>query len=533
MAEGELRMKAVNLKCEHMKNPIGIDTSRPSVSWIAAEGKQTAYEIRVSKGDTCVYASGKTEGSLTCHRCGFETEPKTRYTWAVRLYDENDQPSVWSEAFFETGMTDSSLWKAVWIDPETEESDPEVRKPAGCLKKTFRCEGIHDARLYITAHGVYTVFINGTRMEDFILAPGTNDYHKRLQVQTYDITPLLKEGENEILVYIGDGWYRGNVGIDGLNNYYGNDIALLCQIENDCEVIAKSDETWLGSSNGHIRENDLQIGETCDARMEEIDDWHPVKVRDYSFDNLCASNSTYVSEHERFEGKLLRTPAGETVIDYGQNLAGYTEFEINAHEGDVIVIYHGETLDENGNFTQANFAPGERNTDGIPQRIIYTCKEGKNIYKPHFMISGFRYAKVETDIDLSDARFTAIAVYSEMEQTGTFECGNDDVNRLFLNSLWSMRSNFCDIPTDCPTRERAGWTGDAGAFAPSAVYLADCYPILRKWLAECRLAQKEDGLVQNIAPVNNSGSMEMHASLCPGRCMRHMAIPLSSKKTMK
>ncbi|MCI6435530.1 MAG: family 78 glycoside hydrolase catalytic domain, partial [Clostridiales bacterium] len=196
-----------------------------------------------------------------------------------------------------------------------------------------------------------------------------------------------------------------------------------------------------------------------------------------------------------------------TVIDFGQNLAGYTEIRIHAKSGQKITLWHGETLDENGNFTQSNFDPGERNKNGgIPQRLDYTCKEGLNIYKPRFAIFGFRYAKIETDVDLTDSRFTAVAVYSEMEQTGFFTCGNEDVNRLFLNSLWSMRSNFCDIPTDCPTRERAGWTGDAGAFAPTAAYLSDCYPILRKWLAECRLAQKEDGLVANIAPVNNSGS---------------------------
>lgn len=212
-------------------------------------------------------------------------------------------------------------------------------------------------------------------------------------------------------------------------------------------------------------------------------------------------------EQERFQGKIITTPNGETVIDFGQNLAGYTELHVTAKAGQTITLWHGETLDENGNFTQSNFEPGERNKNGgIPQRIDYVCKDGENIYKPSFTIFGFRYAKVETDVDLTDAEFTAIAVYSQMPQTGFFTCGNEDVNRLFLNSLWSMRSNFCDIPTDCPTRERAGWTGDAAAFAPTGVYLADCYPILRKWLAECRLAQKEDGLVANIAPVNNSGS---------------------------
>lgn len=321
------------------------------------------------------------------------------------------------------------------------------------------------------------------------------------------MTGLLVPGDNEIIVTLGDGWYRGNNGVDGLYNYYGSDLALLCQLEADGDVLLCSDESWEASQNGPVRLNDMEKGEHYDARMEVISDWHGVTVKDYGFDTLCCSESVPIREQERFPGRIITTPNGETVIDFGQNIAGYTELHVSAKEGQTITLWHGETLDENGNFTQSNFDPGDRNKNGgIPQRIDYICKEGKNVYKPSFTIFGFRYAKVETTMDLSHAEFTAIAVYSEMPQTGFFTCGNPDVNQLFLNSLWSMRGNFCDIPTDCPTRERAGWTGDAGAFAPTGVYLADCYPILRKWLAECRLAQKEDGLVANIAPVNNSGS---------------------------
>ncbi|MBR4393858.1 MAG: family 78 glycoside hydrolase catalytic domain, partial [Oscillospiraceae bacterium] len=285
-------------------------------------------------------------------------------------------------------------------------------------------------------------------------------------------------------------------------------LALLCQLEIDGEIALVSDESWEASQNGPTRLNDLEKGETYDARMEEIADWHGVTVKDCGFANLCGEVFAPILEQERFEGKLLTTPNGETVIDFGQNLAGWTELRVTAKAGQRITLWHGETLDEKGSFTQKNFEPGDRNKNGgIPQRLDYICKDGLNVWKPRFSIFGFRYAKIETDVDLTDAHFTAIAVYSEMPQTGFFECGNADVNRLFQNSLWSMRSNFCDVPTDCPTRERAGWTGDAGAFAPTAVYLADCYPVLRKWLGECRLAQGGDGLVQNIAPVNNSGSM--------------------------
>ena len=399
-----------------------------------------------------------------------------------------------------------SVWQAKWINPELSH-EKDVRQPASIFRRRFLVEHTENAVLYLTCHGLYEAMLNGHRVGNFVLAPGTGDYTKRLTVQAYDVSDLLKEGENELTVTLGDGWYRGSVGIDGLRNYYGEDLALLCQLESDGKPVLCSDEAWEASQSGPVRENDLQQGETYDARMEDVSGWHGVKVCAFGYANLAPTESVPVTEGERFQGRVFTTPNGETVIDFGQNLAGYTEIRLTAKAGQKITLWHGETLDENGNFTQLNFDPGDRNKNGIPQKIEYICKDGLNVYKPSFTIFGFRYAKVETDIDLKDAQFTSVAVYSQMEQTGFFECGNQDVNRLFLNSLWSMRSNFCDIPTDCPTRERAGWTGDAGVFAPTAVYLMDCYPVLRKWLGECRLAQKEDGLVQNIAPVNNSGSM--------------------------
>ncbi len=366
-------------------------------------------------------------------------------------------------------------WQAKWIDPELPHG-AETRQPASYLRKCFFVADPASACLYITCHGLYTAFLNGKRVGDFVLAPGTGDYRKRLTVQCYDVSDLLQTGENELTVILGDGWYRGNVGVDGLHNYYGSDLALLCQLEMNSQAILCSDESWEASQQGPIRENDLEIGECYDARMEVISDWHGVIVRDFGFDNLAPTESVPILEQERLPGSIIKTPNGETIVDFGQNLAGYTELRVTAKAGQKITLWHGETLDENGNFTQCNFEPGDRNKNGgIPQKIEYTCKAGMNVYKPSFTIHGFRYAKVETDADLKDAQFTAIAVYSQMTQTGLFTCGNADVNRLFQNSLWSMR----------------------------AVYLMDCYPVLRKWLGECRLAQEESGLVQNIAPVND------------------------------
>ena len=400
-----------------------------------------------------------------------------------------------------------ACWQAKWIDPELPHEKTE-RQPASVLRKVFSLEKTENAVLYITCHGLYEARLNGRRVGDFVLAPGVGDYNKRLTVQAYDVSELLRQGENEITVTLGDGWYRGNNGIDGLNCLFGEDLALLCQLETDGRPVLCSDESWQASQEGPTRLNDLEKGEACDARMERISAWHGVTVRDFGYTNLAPTESVPILEQERFPGKLLTTPNGETVIDFGQNLAGYTELRVKAKAGQRITLWHGETLDENGNFTQKNFDPGDRNKNGgIPQRLDYICRDGENVWKPRFSIFGFRYARVETETDLTDASFTAIAVYSEMPQVGFFDCGSAEVNQLFHNSLWSMRSNFCDIPTDCPTRERAGWTGDAGAFTPTAVYLMDCYPVLRKWLGECRLAQGEDGLVRNIAPKNDAGGM--------------------------
>ncbi len=396
-----------------------------------------------------------------------------------------------------------AIWQAKWIDPELPHDEKE-RQPASVLRKSFAVKSTDNAVLHITCHGLYEAVLNGRRVGDFVLAPGVDDYKKRLQVQAYDVSALLREGENELRVILGDGWYRGNNGIDGSHNLSGNDLALLCQLEADGEVLLCSDESWEASQEGPVRQNDMELGEVYDARMEEIAGWHGVRAKNYGFANLVPTESVPIREKERFEGKLFTTPNGETVIDFTQNLAGYTELCVTAKAGQTLTLWHGETLDENGNFTQSNYDPGGRNKNGgIPQKLSYICKDGLNVWKPQFCIFGFRYAKLETDVDLTDAVFTSIAVYSDMAQTGFFECGNANVNRLFENSLWSMRSNFCDIPTDCPTRERAGWTGDAGAFAPTAVYLADCYPVLSKWLAECRLAQGKDGCIANIAPANN------------------------------
>ena len=501
-------MRAINLRTEQLTDPIGIDVRRPYVSWNCQDGiTQSAWEIEARSEGKVIWDSGKRTGGRM--NAALEVEPKSRQriAWRVRLWDENDQAGEWSpEAFFEMGILEQSGFLARWINPELE-CDPAVHKPASYLRKTFTAPAGEKARLYITAHGLYETYLNGERVGDFVLAPGAGTYDKKLPYQTYDVTDLVREGENEVLVILGDGWYRSCSGVDGDRNLYGEDVALYFQLEVDGRPVCISDESWEATQEGPLRENDMQQGEVYDANREDIFNlagWHGVKEEDFGTSNLACTNSVPIVERERFSGKLFTTPNGETVVDYGQNLAGYIEFTVSAHAGQKIVIYHGESLDENGNFTAENFQDRERHKEGgTEQRVEFICKEGENHYKSTFTIWGFRYGRIETDVDLTDAVFTSIAVYSRMEQTGTFICSNEDVNQLVRNSIWSQKSNFCDVPTDCPTRERAAWTGDMGVFVDTGIFLEDCYPVIRKWLGECRLNQKEDGKVVNIAPPNN------------------------------
>ena len=527
-------MRAIECKTNHLTEPVGIDAGALFLSWQCVDGvRQTAYEIELTANGETVWHSGKVQGSAMHADAPAVGGSRVRGCWRVRLWDENDIPGAWSAAHFETGLTQSD-WQGEWVDPETEEIDIpgddainafarpnwerkqaekdaagkgaaepyKPHRPASYLRKTFAAaKGA--ARLYITAKGLYAVWLNGARVGDMVLAPGSFTGNKHLAAQTYDVTRYLREGENELLVALGDGWHRSTGGVDGDRDLFGDTLGVLFQLEVDGKAVCVSDGTMQATQCGAIRQNDMQQGEVYDARLEgELTGWHGVRA--YRDDlPILGMNTVPILEHEAFPGKLLQTPNGETVLDFGQNLAGYVEMTLTARVGQKVKLTCGEALDENGNFTQENFQDRNRHKEGgTAQMLELVCKEGENHFKPHFTIMGFRYAKVETDADLSDAVFTAHAVYSDMAVTGAFTCGNDAVNQLVKNSIWSQKGNFCDIPTDCPTRERAGWTGDMGVFIETGLTLMDCYPVAEKWLAECRLNQYPDGRMANIAPPN-------------------------------
>ena len=498
-------MKAIRLKTEYLADPIGIDIAAPRLFWNCEGGvKQTAYRV-LAADDTgkTLWDSGKVESnSMRCAWGGRPVGPKTKVRWKVCLWDEADADGDWSEASFETGI---DRWKAKWITGDYR-VDPTKRYPVDCFRKFFEARSIAKARLYITACGVYEAKLNGQRCGNFVMAPGVTDYRKRIQYQTYDVTDLLVSGQNELTVQLGDGWYRGSCGAWGLKNQYGVQTKLLAQLEitrTDGSVqTVLTNEMWDWSNDGPIRFADNKDGETVVASA--VPSYHgKAKVAGCRV-VPTASNNVGVSEHERLNAQKIITPGGKTVLDFGQNIAGYVAFRVNAKAGQKLRLRFGEMLDREGEFTQKNIqlVMGKKTTP--LQQVEYICKEGLNQYKTTFAVFGFRYVLVEADVEIDPGDFEAIAVYSDLERIGFFDCSHPLLNRLLDATVWSAKGNHLDVPTDCPTRERHAWTGDAQIFFETAGYLFDFAAFSRKYLQDIYDWQKRSGRLPHIVPAGGA-----------------------------
>lgn len=406
-------------------------------------------------------------------------------------------------------------WNQLFIEPEQSVSKQE-RQNASYVRKSFKVDKkVVKASLAMTACGLYQAYLNGEEVDSQKFLPGFTFYEKRLQYQEYDVTDRIRQGENVIGAVIGDGWYRGRIGLYDKTHYYGEKVKFLCiltmEFEDGTAHTVVTDTSWKATQEGPVRKNDLKTGEEYDAMMEMpgwcapgYDDsgWHQVWKGSYE-GKLVAAQGERIIEQEHFSPVVIHTPDGNTVLDFGQNLSGYVRFKVTGHAGDKVTLIHGETLDEQGNFTLKNLQPEGTDSTGRPfgQMIFYTLREGEQEYAPMFSQCGFQYVKVVNwPEELRPENFEAVAVYSDIRVNGTFRCSNPLVNRLVENLKWSQRSNFVDIPTDCPTRERAGWTGDISIFAETACYLSDPERFLLKWMEDVALQQKENGLLPFIVP---------------------------------
>lgn len=389
--------------------------------------------------------------------------------------------------------------------------------------KNFRCAAkAEKAILEITALGVYEAKLNGERVGDFILAPGWTSYLNRLQVQSYDVTDMLKT-ENSLEVTVGQGWRAIANKRDGSGFLGYRDTALIAELtlvyaDGRTESIV-TDSSWTARES-KLRYTNIYDGDIYDATFKAGSARHCICV-DLEKDMLIPQEGEKIVEHERMPAlQIIKTPVGETVIDFGQNMTGYVEFKIKGVPGAQAAVSHGETLDRDGNFYNANYRSARA-------QIKFTCDGEEYTYKSALTFFGFRYIRLENWPDeIKKENFTAVVVHSDIRRTGYFECSDEAVNRLFKNIIWGQKGNFLDVPTDCPQRdERLGWTGDAQAFVRTASLNFDVERFFKKWLHDLAADQGRDGCVPHVIPnifddMGGSSAWSDAAVICPWEIYR-------------
>ncbi len=358
---------------------------------------------------------------------------------------------------------------------------------------------VRKATLFCSALGYYEAYLNNQRVGKFIFAPGWTTYGKRLQYQEYNVTNLLEEC-NTLDIALGNGMrFHGNPHENYESITSREDAliaALVIEYEDGTEDFIPTDETWK-CSKSNIVYSHVYNGETVDFTMNTDEEFPVKELHDINMDILIETEGEEVREMTRLNAiELIKTPKDETVIDFGQNLTGYVEWNVPAKKGKEFKLYHAEILDKYGNFYTENLRGAKAQVSVISDGVERT-------YKPHFSFQGFRYIKLEgfENEDINLENFTAVVVFSDMKRIGYFACGNDLVQQLYENIVWGLRGNFLDVPTDCPQRdERLGWTGDAQVFARTASTTYRTDKFFRKWLHDLAADQRENGAITDVCP---------------------------------
>ena len=510
-------VQVVQVQFEHLHNALGIGVARPRISWqVTAQAQnwlQAAYEIEAAgpAGTPCC-TTGKVESGQSV-LLAWPFAPlasRQRLAVRVRVWGADGSASPWSQpAALEAALLDAADWSARFITPAWP-AEPLPARPAPLLRKEFELRaGIAQARLYISALGVYEAQLNGQPVHDHVMAPGWTAYQHRLRYQVCDVTALLRPGRNALGALLGDGWFRGRLGFGGGQaNLYGDRLALLAQLEvtyadgSTQQVV--SDPSWRAAT-GPILENDIYDGERYDARLElpgwsqpGFDEaaWAGVELKDWDLATLFAPMGPPVRRTQLVAPvSIFTSPSGQTLVDFGQNLVGRLRITVQGPAGQTVTLRHAEVL-EKGEL-------GTRPLRHAKATDQYTLKGGEaETWEPRFTFHGFRYAEISGwPGQLQAADLNAVVCHSDMQRTGWFECSDALLNQLHSNVVWSMRGNFLDIPSDCPQRdERLGWTGDIQIFSPTASYLYDCAGFLSSWLRDVAAEQREYGTVPFVVP---------------------------------
>jgi alpha-L-rhamnosidase len=497
-------MKIRHLRTNHVKNPLGFELDRLTLTWITeAEKSQSIFqeaarvEIAIDINFTeVVFDSGKKQDiDSLAYSPDLRLSPRTRYYWRVTVWGNAGEEVTSETVWFETAKIDEP-WQGVWITQAFDkQTHPLIRK------EFYLPANVEKARAYISGVGLYELEINGHRVGDEYFAPGYNAYDYWLQYQTYDITDFLTSGNNAVGVTLGNGWYKGRFGFEGeFHELYGDEFAIkgeiIVTLADGTEVVISTNEEWKSAASP-VLFSGIYDGEIYDANLEcenwstiDFDDssWSKVKITEVNTERFQARINLPVKiMEEKRPVELILTPAGETVLDFGQVMTGWVRFKTNAEKGRKLNLQYGEIL-QKGNFYRDNLRTAKA-------EYIYISDGSERVVQPHFTFYGFRYVKLngfDGDINLND--FTGCVIYSELEETGTIETSNPLVNQLFNNALWSQKGNFLDVPTDCPQRdERMGWTGDAQVFAQTASYNMYSPAFYKKYMFDLREEQKRIG----------------------------------------
>ncbi len=475
-----------------------------------------AHEIEVAAEGATPWRSGRVESAESVLVAWEAPALRSRENCSVRVRvwgAGDDAPSPWSDPVaVEAGLLAASEWSAELIGPERDLGDRPDRPPV-LFRRTFEMAAagkVEQARLYVTAHGVYTAEINGRRVGDHVLAPGWTSYKHRLRYQTFDVTSLVVAGAaNVIGATVAEGWYSGHLGFHGgRRRIWGDDVAFLAQLEvryadGHIETVT-TDADWRWTS-GPTTSAGLYAGEEYDARFEPAGwsapgfdggSWTPVRMLGRESAELVALAGPPIRRTQELAAVAIsRSPTGRTIVDFGQNLVGHVRIRVSGDAGTTITLRHGEVLEEGEVAT--------RPLRGAAAVDRYTLRGGGlEEWEPSFTYHGFRYVDLEGwpgVVQSQDIR--AVVVHTDMARSGWFECSEPLLNRLHENVVWTMRGNFMDVPTDCPQRdERLGWAGDLAVFAPSASFLYDCSGMLSSWLADVAVEQEAYGTVPFYVP---------------------------------
>ncbi|HFI0700922.1 TPA: family 78 glycoside hydrolase catalytic domain [Streptococcus suis] len=490
-------MKLYDITVEYQTAPIGLAVSKPRFSWKIASDKdntmQTSYQLRVVSQGQLIWETEKiyTDQSVLVEYAGPKLTNET--TYQVRILVENNHGEQ-AEGItqFTTGIFNAQEFLAKMIGHDFDDS---VTAPP-IFKKFFEVDKkVRKATVYVTAQGVYELELNGKKVGNDYLAPGWTSYNHRLQYQIYDITDQLM-AKNDLAMTVGQGWFAGIMGFEMKNHHYGDRVGAFLQLniqyEDGISEIVATDETWTVET-GVIQASEIYLGETINTFEPNLQ-IGKVKVLEFDKSILVAQENEPIRNTERL-GVVADfiTPSGDRVLDFGQNMTGWVEVSVKGKAGQKLVIEHAEVLDNQGNFYKETL----RQAVSID---TYICDGTEQVLRPHFTFHGFRYIRI-TGFDDVEATFTACVLHSDMKSIGSFTTSNSKINQLQSNIRWGQRSNFLDVPTDCPQRdERLGWTGDAQVFSWTAAYNYNVALFFSKWMKDVAADSSLEKGVPHVVP---------------------------------